>query len=98
MKKSILILILLFATLFTKAQTTKPDTNKYYFPFTHDQLDYLTKQSMKIDSILVNSTLPAKDAFQAMEFINSIQSAFLQNFKIQAAEIDKKKVKPTTKP
>jgi hypothetical protein len=69
---------------------TKPDTNKYYLTFNRPQLDNLTKQVMKIDSTLANSNLPAKDAITIITFLNGLQDAFLQNFKIQVAEMEKK--------
>lgn len=83
----------MLAALFVNGQTTKPDTNKYYFPFQKPNLDYLTRQVMHIDSVLVNSDLKSKDSYPIIQLLNSLQDAFLQNYKIQVAEMEKKKGK-----
>lgn len=87
----------MLAALFVKGQVPKPDTNKYYFPYTLEQLRYLQREQTKVDSILANSTMPAKDAIAIIQFLNSLQDAFLQNYKIQVAEMEKKKVQTNNK-
>lgn len=91
--KKLILPALLFLTVIAKGQT-KLDTNKYYLPFKVDNLNYLSKQVAHIDSVLVTSTLLSKDSYPIIQFLNSLQDAFLQNYKIQVAEMEKKKGKP----